>query len=43
MPEFGVMMEDQPTVMVDTGDGILTPTPEPLFALAAYLKSIQRL
>jgi len=42
MPEFGVMMEDQPTVMVDTGDGILTPTPKPLFELAEYLRGIQR-
>ena len=42
MPEFGVMMEDQPTVMVDTGDGIQTPVPEPLFAVADYLRSIQQ-
>jgi mono/diheme cytochrome c family protein len=41
MPEFGVMMEDQPSVMVDTGDGILTPTPEPLAALADYLRTLQ--
>lgn len=42
MPEFGVMLEDQPTVMVDTGDGILTPTPEPLLALAEYLRTLQK-
>lgn len=41
MPEFGVMLEDGPLVMIDTGDGILTPTPERLVALAEYLRSIQ--
>lgn len=41
MPEFGVMMEDQPRVMVDTGDGILTPTPRPMVELAEYLRSLQ--
>jgi len=42
MPEFGVMMEDGPLVMVDTGDGIPTPTPERLLALAEYLRTLQR-
>jgi len=42
MPEFGVMMEDQPMVLVDTGDGIVTPVPRPLYALAEYLRTIQR-
>lgn len=41
MPEFGVMLEDGPLVMVDTGDGIPTPTPERLVALAEYLRTIQ--
>lgn len=41
MPEFGVMLEDSPVVMVDTGDGIPTPTPEPLADVAEYLRSIQ--
>lgn len=41
MPEFGVMLEDQPMILADTGDGILTPTPEPLLAMAEYLASIQ--
>ncbi len=41
MPEFGVMLEDQPMVLVDTGDGIPTPTPEPLLAMAEYLMTIQ--
>ena len=41
MPEFGVMLEDQPMVLVDTGDGIETPTPEPLIAIADYLLTLQ--
>lgn len=41
MPEFGVMLEDGPLVMVDTGDGVPTPTPERLLALAEYLRTIQ--
>lgn len=40
MPEFGAVLEG-PTVMVDTGDGIETPTPQPLFELADYLRRIQ--
>ena len=41
MPEFGVMLEDAPMVLVDTGDGIETPTPAPLLAVAEYLRTIQ--
>ncbi len=41
MPEFGDLLTG-PTVMVDTGDGILTPTPQPLLALAEYLETLQR-
>lgn len=41
MPEFGNMLEG-PTMLVDTGDGVLTPTPEPLVALAEYLRALQR-
>lgn len=41
MPAFGPLLEGR-TVLVETGDGILTPTPEPLVALAAYLESIQK-
>ena len=41
MPEFGEILTG-PTVMVDTGDGILTPTPAPLLALAEYLETLQR-
>jgi len=40
MPEFGLLLEGD-TVPVDTGDGVLTPTPRPLAALLAYLESIQ--
>lgn len=41
MPEFGLLL-DGPTVPVDAGDGVMTPTPRPLAALMAYLESIQR-
>ena len=40
MPEFGLLLEGE-LVPVDTGDGVLTPTPRPLAALLAYLESIQ--
>lgn len=40
MPEFGALLRG-PTVPVDVGDGVLTPTPRPLAALLAYLESIQ--
>ena len=41
MPAFGADL-DGPLVMVDTGDGILTPTPAPLVALADHVESLQR-
>lgn len=41
MPEFGDLL-DGPRIPFDTGDGIPTPTPEPLVALAEYLRSLQR-
>lgn len=41
MPEFGPALEG-PTVLVDTGDGVMTPTPEPLAALAEHLRRLQR-
>lgn len=41
MPEFGLLLEGQ-RVLVDTGDGILTPTPLPLVELAEYLRGMQR-
>lgn len=40
MPKFAPMMEG-PTVLVDTGDGIQTPTPLRLVAIANYLETIQ--
>jgi len=42
MPEMGAVIASSAPVMVDTGDGLMTPVPENLLALAAYLKSIQR-
>jgi mono/diheme cytochrome c family protein len=41
MPDFGELL-DGPLVAVDTGDGVMTPTPAPLFALAEYLRTLQR-
>lgn len=41
MPEFGLLLEG-PTVPLDVGDGVLTPTPRPLAALLAFLESIQK-
>lgn len=41
MPDFGPLLEGE-TVLVDTGDGIPTPTPARLYGLAQYLESIQR-
>lgn len=41
MPEFGLLLQGE-TVPVDTGDGVMTPTPRPLAALLSYLESIQR-
>ncbi len=40
MPAFWPLLEGR-TVLVETGDGILTPTPEPLVALAAYIETLQ--
>ena len=40
MPKFAPLMEG-PTVLVDTGDGILTPTPLRLVEIAEYLKTVQ--
>ena len=41
MPEFGAVLGGGDTVLADTGDGILTPTPADLVAIAEYLRSIQ--
>jgi mono/diheme cytochrome c family protein len=40
MPDFGALLEGD-TVLVDLGDGVMTPTPERLFGLAQYIASIQ--
>jgi mono/diheme cytochrome c family protein len=40
MPKFAPLMEG-PTVLVDTGDGIQTPTPQRLVEIANYLATIQ--
>ena len=42
MPEFGVALQAGDLVLFDTGDGIVSPTPERLVDLALYLRSIQR-
>ncbi|WP_284164368.1 cytochrome c [Frigidibacter sp. SD6-1] len=41
MPEMGPVFQDSPTVLVDTGDGIETPVPGALLALADYLRDLQ--
>jgi len=41
MPEMGPLIEEGELVLVDTGDGVMTPTPARLVALAAYLETIQ--
>lgn len=41
MPEFGTVLTGGDTVLTDTGDGIMTPAPAGLVALADYLRSIQ--
>jgi cytochrome c553 len=40
MPKFAPLM-DSPTVLVDVGDGIQTPTPQRLVELADYVRSLQ--
>lgn len=40
MPEFGALLDGAP-VPIDTGDGVMTPTPRPLVALMLYLESLQ--
>ena len=42
MPEFGIELQAGPLVLYDSGDGLPTPTPSKLVALAEYLKTIQR-
>lgn len=40
MPDFGEFLQGE-TVLIDTGDGVLTPTPARLVALADYLATLQ--
>ncbi len=40
MPKFAPLMESK-TVLVDTGDGVETPTPERLVEIANYLAGVQ--
>lgn len=40
MPQFGPLLES-PTVLVDLGDGVMTPTPARLIDIANYLATIQ--
>ena len=40
MPHFAPLL-DSPTVLVDLGDGVETPTPQRLVDLADYLKTLQ--
>ena len=40
MPEFGLLLSGD-LVPVDTGDGVMTPTPRKLVALLEYIESIQ--
>ena len=41
MPEFGPLLDGK-TVLVETAPGIMTPTPEPLVALAAHVERLGR-
>lgn len=41
MPELGDVLGEGPVEIIDTGNGIETPTPSRLVALADYLRSIQ--
>ena len=41
MPEFGVKLAGE-NVLLESGDGVVTPTPKPLVALADYLESLQK-
>lgn len=40
MPEFGVKLAGS-DVLMETGDGVVTPTPKALVALADYIESLQ--
>ena len=40
VPEFGELLKGD-LVPLDTGDGVMTPTPRKMVALLEYLESIQ--
>jgi len=42
MPEFGSLLLEDETVLVETSPGVLTPTPARLAAMARYLETLQR-
>jgi len=42
MPEFGSLLLEDDTVMVETAPGVQTPTPARLAAMARYLETLQR-
>ena len=42
MPEFGPAIQAGRLVPVETAPGVMTPTPERLYALAKYLATLQR-
>jgi len=42
MPELGAALQEGPLVLVETGAGVMTPTPSSLVALAEYLRGLQR-
>lgn len=42
MPEMGPVLQQGRPVMVDTGDGVQTPVPPRLLALARYVESLQK-
>ncbi|GGG86806.1 cytochrome c [Salipiger pallidus] len=41
MPEFGELLKGD-LVPLDTGDGVMTPTPRKMVALLEYLESVQQ-
>lgn len=42
MPEFGSLLADDRMILVETEPGVQTPTPERLYLMAEYLRSLQR-
>lgn len=42
MPEFGPMLQAGDLVLLETGPGVFTPTPERLIALASYIETLQK-